>query len=359
MTANAQRGSRIGTVVRWIGAVFVLVLVFAGGAWAGQVAFLTANLEQAPPAAASTVAVISSTLGRTVDYGVVSQPQRELIAVSQISGITTGIDLHEAGPISNGQTLLWVSGVPVRAVAGATPFYRNLGSGDQGADVESLQQVLLDLGYLTSSEQVNGKFGGATVTAVRKWQEDLGLSRTGTITLGELVAVPELDGQLSLASEVKVGMPITVNQELIYQQSDPRFFIRLSAGENSGLLPGQRVWVQFDSFTWSGELAARVLGDASTDIFEVVGLAGSSLCAPDCAAVPLVEEGLGRATVELVVEVSGPAVPIAALRTQPDGGSAVELDSGEIVPVTVQAADRGMAVISGLDIGQRVVLDEQ
>jgi peptidoglycan hydrolase-like protein with peptidoglycan-binding domain len=76
--------------------------------------------------------------------------------------------------------------VYVRTVATATPppssnsnsDYKTLEKGDAGKEVKALQQVLIELKYLSGT--ADGKFGGQTETAVENFQEKNRLPVTGT-----------------------------------------------------------------------------------------------------------------------------------------------------------------------------------
>ena len=61
-----------------------------------------------------------------------------------------------------------------------TVVYQQLSTGDSGADVEKLQQRLKDLKYYTGA--VDGRYGSALTTAVKRFQSTLGLDTTGIAT---------------------------------------------------------------------------------------------------------------------------------------------------------------------------------
>lgn len=67
--------------------------------------------------------------------------------------------------------------------------YSNLYRGSKGDDVKKLQQSLIDAGYDVGKSGVDGKYGPATESAVKRYQEDNGLSVDGIAgnnTLGKL-----------------------------------------------------------------------------------------------------------------------------------------------------------------------------
>ena len=61
-----------------------------------------------------------------------------------------------------------------------------------------------------------------------------------------------------------------------------------------------------------------------------------------------------RADVTVAPEVSGPAVPVAAVRTDPDGSAWVRLADGTRQQVTVLGSAGGVAVVDGLSAGDLV-----
>lgn len=67
--------------------------------------------------------------------------------------------------------------------------YPTLKSGSSGSDVKKLQQSLVDAGYDVGSAGVDGIFGSATEAALKKYQQDNGLTADGIAgenTLGKL-----------------------------------------------------------------------------------------------------------------------------------------------------------------------------
>ena len=94
--------------------------------------------------------------------------------------------------IRQGHALYRVNDSPVVLLYGSTPAYRTLSAGATGPDVAELNADLVALGYATrlSSAQGPPSFGSATTTAVEKLQAALGVTRNGTLTLGQAVFEP-------------------------------------------------------------------------------------------------------------------------------------------------------------------------
>lgn len=101
-----------------------------------------------------------ATGGRTV-----ALPVKEGAAVVTRPGIATG------GELGAGQVVLWVNSRPVITLRGAFPLFRDLAEGDEGDDVQLLQEALVDLGY---DIRPDGQFGSYTGACVRDLYETVG-----------------------------------------------------------------------------------------------------------------------------------------------------------------------------------------
>ena len=105
--------------------------------------------------------------------------------VSGTKGIVTW--LPRAGrTISRGGIVFKVDNVPVPLIYGSLPFYRGLSSGMKGPDVRELEENLSALGF-GGSMTVDDKFSPATTAAVKTWQEQLGVEKTGVVGLGSVL----------------------------------------------------------------------------------------------------------------------------------------------------------------------------
>lgn len=98
-------------------------------------------------------------------------------------GIVT--DLPTSGEvIGTGAPLYAIGDTPVYLLHGELPAWRDLVPGAKGDDVRQLQENLTALGYPVP---VDGTLGHRTQQAIRDWQKDNGLERTGTVPLGAVV----------------------------------------------------------------------------------------------------------------------------------------------------------------------------
>src|SRR5205085_3931274 len=93
--------------------------------------------------------------------------------------------------IRPGQALFRVNGAPVILMDGRTPAYRDLGPSDgAGQDILQLNRNLVALGFNPDGIVIDDVWQAATTAGVELFQESLGKSETGTLTLGQIVFLP-------------------------------------------------------------------------------------------------------------------------------------------------------------------------
>src|SRR5690606_21243281 len=83
---------------------------------------------------------------------------------------------------------------------------------------------------------------------------------------------------------------------------------------------------------------------------------GGVVCGGECASLPAAERVSLRGQVTIVPEVTGPSVPVGAVRTDPDREAWVLMADGTRRTVTVLGSSGGVAVVSGLTVGERVIV---
>ncbi|WP_344594268.1 efflux RND transporter periplasmic adaptor subunit [Actinomadura vinacea] len=94
------------------------------------------------------------------------------------------------GVIERGERVYGVNGHGVPLFYGSTPFWRDLKPEmSDGRDVLELERNLVALGY-GSGLAVDRSFTSATAQAVKAWQKDLGVKRTGAVKPGDVVMQP-------------------------------------------------------------------------------------------------------------------------------------------------------------------------
>jgi peptidoglycan hydrolase-like protein with peptidoglycan-binding domain len=128
---------------------------------------------------------------------------------SRLSGTLTGLPAT-GSIVKRGQSLYHLDDSPVVLLYGSLPAYRTLSPGTEGADVEQLERNLRALGY--TGFAVDDEYTSATASAVKEWQDDLGLPETGTVDLGRVVygkgAVRIDSHELALGDAVQPGAAV-------------------------------------------------------------------------------------------------------------------------------------------------------
>jgi len=268
----------------------------------------------------------------------------------------------EGAVIRRGGVLMRVDTAPTVLMYGTTPVWRDMRRGDRGADVRQLQRNLAALGHDPDGDMAaDGEFGWATAAAVRRWQEAMGLARTGTVTRGQVVFLPS--ARRVGALRLEVGDTAGPGQEAMTTTATTRTVtFQLDARCRDLVRPGARERVE--------------LPDGTTVAATVSGI-GTVARTREEGAEPTVEVtlalsgrrgigGLDQAPVE--VELAGEtrrdvlAVPVTALLALAGGGHGLEVvgDDGRtsLVPVRTGASADGWVEVRGpgLRAGMRVVV---
>jgi len=253
--------------------------------------------------------------------------------------------------------LYWVGGTPVRVVAGSTPFYRDLSFGVKGADVGQLRDALHALGYLSASG--GSSFDSATVRAVKAWQKALGVDATGVVANGELVAVASLPAVLTLDASLWPGAVLAGGEQVVFDNAGvPTFVLELGATEAQQITADATVTISSGDNSWPAVITGQQQTPSGTVQFALAAPDGGVVCGDQCDALPADQETIYLLSkVSVVPPVSGPAVPVAAVVTKPDGLTVVYVDGGGVrveTPVTVLGSQDGVAVVDGVSDGQQV-----
>jgi multidrug efflux system membrane fusion protein len=103
---------------------------------------------------------------------------------SRLSGTVTAL-AAEGTTVTRGRALYRIDDDPVVLLYGTLPAYRTLRSGSTGRDVRQFEKNLRALGYRGFT--VDRTFSSATASAVRDWQDDLGVPETGTVDPARIV----------------------------------------------------------------------------------------------------------------------------------------------------------------------------
>ena len=166
------------------------------------------NLAQPAGPSAFPVEVSDFYDAHPVDLRLVQQPASELFA--QRGGVVTRSVCPGATALVSGETPWSIDGRPVLALATKSPLFRDISSGDTGADVAALQGELLRLGYeVEPSERVDD----ATVAAWKEAQEEIGLASSDQFTIADTLWLPQPETTIEtctalLGDRVQEDMPL-------------------------------------------------------------------------------------------------------------------------------------------------------
>lgn len=105
--------------------------------------------------------------------------------------------------LRRGDVALEIDEIPVVVLYGAIPNWRDLEEGDAGPDVEQLETNLVTLGYdPDGTVTIDMEFTARTEDMVHRWQEDLGVEETGTVSTADFVVV---HGPVSVTNSPRTG----------------------------------------------------------------------------------------------------------------------------------------------------------
>lgn len=344
----SQRGSW------WRRTAFVLALAVAAGAgwWGAHVTLVPAKASEAAAPSTVTATVQQASVGRAVSFNATVTQPFALVATNGLAGIVTAVG--PGGTVSPGDLLYSVAGRGVYAVDGSTPFYRDLELKATGPDVTELQQALAAWGY---SARTSGVFDAATTTAVKAWQTATKQPATGVVTLGTVLAVPQLPAAVKLGPALVRGAHVSGGEPgVLARAGQPSFALLLSSDQASLVPAGARVDVHSGSSTWPAVVSHSSVDQNGNTSLGLTAPDGSLVCGTTCASLPADEHATLLAEVHLVPESSGPAVPVAAVRTGADGSTYVLTPAGTRTDVTVKASGDGLAVVDGLTVGSQVIV---
>jgi hypothetical protein len=338
------------------GAVLAVAAASLGTAFVA--ALPPSNSAEAKPKPADTAQVkrqnlvVSDSESGTLGYAGVYQ-----VSVGG-PGVLTG--LPSAGQIVTlGRTVYQVDGRPVPLWHGETPFWRPLKSGmSKGVDVQELEQNLKDLGYFHGT--VDQTFTDATATAIKSWQQALGLDRTGEVDPGAVVVLPTdirvtaVDGVAGSPAQgkvldasgtgrvVTVKMPVTKQTEAV-DGSDVD--ITLPDGSHTA-----------GTITSVGTVASKpdpnggspAAGNSPTVDVQVTPKDPNAVGKLDGAPVTVSFTSQHKDNVL--------AVPVGALLAQPEGGYAVETADGHLVAVQLGLFANGQVEVTGAGLREGMTI---
>lgn len=340
----------------WSRAVVALLVIIAAGAgwWARGVTLADQAPDEGSVAGEPVLAeVVPTSVGRSMTLGVTVRQPLQTVAVNHLSGVVTAVG---GGDVDVGDLLFEVGGTPVVAVQGERPFHRDLSPGAEGEDVAQLQQALADLGY--ADAEPDGRLGDQTAAAVRRWQEDLGLTPSGVVRLGEVAALRVLPSAVSIDEAIALGARVNGGEPAVRAPTGERSFVLVLAQNQQALIPvGATVTIPYGEHEWEAVVASSATDAQLGQVeMELIAPDGGAVCGQDCDVLPADEALTILSTVIAVPPVEGLGAPAAAVRSRADASTYVLLDDGSEQDVTVLGAGQGMVVLDGVVEGQLVQL---
>jgi peptidoglycan hydrolase-like protein with peptidoglycan-binding domain len=330
----------------------VLVAAAAGG-----VAAFTLSKGSVQPAAAASATGATAEITRS-----------DLVDTKQVGG-TLGYSSRRAQPnktmgtvtktradgviIRRGHWLYQVGRRPVVLMYGSIPMYRKLVIGSGGADVKQLERNLKKLGYDPGT--VDDDYTWYTDQAVRDWQEDNHLTKTGTVDSTQVIvasgplriakstAVKGDDAGASVVTTTSTRRTVHIDLQASYQQ-----FARVGAKATVELPDGRKVKAKIYSVGATATAGADKDSQATIDVEATVS---GKLGRLDQAPV----------TVNLQTERHSDvlSVPVEGLLALREGGYGVRvMDGGAGRIVTVKTGLYAVSRVEisgpGLDAGMKV-----
>jgi peptidoglycan hydrolase-like protein with peptidoglycan-binding domain len=143
-----------------------------------------------PPAPVTAVLKVRTISNDATYDGVVIHAVAMPIATRTTGRLTAIAD--EGTTVAAGQTLFEVDAHPTVLLLGTTPAWRDISfASTPGPDVKQLQDNLVAIG-LDPDHRItaDGTFSDATAQAIIRWQEQLGVTATGSLSLGSVLFEP-------------------------------------------------------------------------------------------------------------------------------------------------------------------------
>lgn len=343
--------------------ISALLLAFAVGvgltAWAA--AYIWTEPEDATFEASGpmTVAVRNDSIGRSIRLSAVVSWSVEGTVRAPSAGTITS--QHEFGTViaaTSGSEVFSVDLVAATAATGEVPIFREMSEGDSGPDVNQLQEFLKSQGFYNGAP--DGAFRESTRIAVESWETARGHESDGVVQLGQIIFFKNLPTRLTLRAGVETGMTVAPGSAMFdILAPEPEFQMSVPIEQADELEPGQRTTVVHPDAEWPAVTAnPRLDLTSGALIWNIVGLDGHSPpCGESCEQlIPAGTPLRVLANVVVVEPLSGPSLPVAAIRSSVTDGTHIQTPQGETVKVTVIASDLGIAILDGVATSQLAVI---
>jgi peptidoglycan hydrolase-like protein with peptidoglycan-binding domain len=286
---------------------------------------------------------------------------------AQAPGTVTG--LRKPGSVvKRGEALYWADGRPVTLMYGGVPMWRRLDRSSKGGrDIRELERNLVALGYDPDGDiEIDNEWDAATTAAVKRWQDDKGLPKTGSVELGQIAFLPgsRRIGQV----KATLGSMLQPGAEVVDTSSTRRAVtVDLDADKQSMVKEGDKVEVELpDGSTVDGRIeTVGKVAESETD--PETGQQSDPTIPVEIRLAPGVKTGgLDETPVDVALQKdraqNALTVPVTALLALNEGGYAVEVvDAGgstHLVRVEPGLFADGIVQITGTGLkkGMKVVV---
>ncbi|HEY6276182.1 MAG TPA: peptidoglycan-binding protein, partial [Streptosporangiaceae bacterium] len=297
---------------------------------------------------------VGGTLGYAGSYSVINQAQGTYTALPAAGRV-----------IRRGQVLYQVDGAPVVLLYGQVPAYRALLEGVTGADVRELNRDLVTLGYATRAglDPSSDYFSPGTAYALEQLQAHLGVTQTGSLSLGQAVFLPS--AVRVTADAATLGGPAAPGSPALTATSTtPQVTIALDPALQSEVKAGDKVTVTLpDQHSTPGVVTG--VGKVASSGPRGPG-AGPAVTVDVALSHPKTAGGLDQAPVQVSITTAEAknvlAVPVTALLATTSGYQIQVARPGghyRFVPVSLGLFDGATGLVQvtgpGLRAGQKVV----
>jgi peptidoglycan hydrolase-like protein with peptidoglycan-binding domain len=345
---------------RWSVAVLTIAAAAGGGAWVaaerggGPSSAIAQTSEQvATSLVARRTLVDRQSLDGKLGYGALST------LPGRIPGTVTWLP-REGKVVGRGATLYRVDGTPVQLFYGTTPAWRALAAGmSDGVDVTQLERNLIALGYDPGRDiTADDHFDWATRAAVKRWQEDVGLSETGVVDFGRVVfarGAQRVGKVQATAGAAALGplLQLSATRRVVTSSID--------AGQQTLIHVGEAVVVDLPN----GAAVAGRISSISRVAQPAKDTGGATIAFSIAFARRTRLPALDQAPVTIKIarerKANALSVPVTALLAQPGGRYSVEVVAGKarrFVPVRLGLFANGFVAVSGTGLrpGLKVVV---